>query len=101
VSFSTVMPAVFESAELMQSLPFVGRFKKRWRVVDSARTRVGFFVTGLVMLALTLLWPRTCYPFVWISLALVLEAVNGTLGPNHSTLPRALDPGGRTPRGAC
>ncbi|MDB6035327.1 MAG: hypothetical protein JWM16_5665 [Verrucomicrobiales bacterium] len=93
VSFSTVMPAVFESAELMHSFPFVGRFKKQWRVAESAKTRIGFLLSGLVMLGLTLLWPRTCYPFVWISLALVLEAINGTLVHKHSTLLHHLDKG--------
>ena len=38
---------------------------------------------GLVMLALTLRWPKFFYPFVWISLVLILEPVNRWLGRPH------------------
>lgn len=91
ISFSTVMPAVFESAELVRSFPFVKRFRARGRVCDSRETRLGFLIAGFVMLGLTLLWPRYCYPFVWLSLAFILEAINGTLG--RPTLLRHLDRG--------
>jgi hypothetical protein len=35
------------------------------------------------MLALTLAWPRYCYPFVWTSVLLILEPLNGWLGRPH------------------
>jgi hypothetical protein len=44
---------------------------------------MGFFVTGVAMLALTLIWPRYFYPFVWTSLLLILEPVNRWLGREH------------------
>jgi len=34
---------------------------------------VGLFLTGLAMLASTFVWPKYCYPFVWVSAALILE----------------------------
>lgn len=91
VSFSTVMPAVFESAELVRSFGFVENFKGRAQLRDSYETRLGFLTAGCVMLALTLLWPQYCYPFVWVSLALILEAINGTL--QRPTLLKHLDCG--------
>ena len=38
------------------------------------------FLAGLVMLVFTLLWPRWFYPFLWISLVLLLEPMNRWLG---------------------
>ena len=35
------------------------------------------------MLALTLAWPRYCYPLVWTSLVLMLEPLNCWLGRRH------------------
>lgn len=41
------------------------------------------FFSGLISLALTLLWPKYFYPFVWISLVLILEPLNRRLGRPH------------------
>src|SRR5262245_61985432 len=76
ISFSTVMPAVFATAELVASFNWVRRFASGWRVRKSGKLEAGFFVAGTVMLVLTLQWPRYFYPFVWTSLLLVLESVN-------------------------
>ena len=83
VCFSTVMPAVFETAELLRSFPWTERFTRGPRLVPSRRLNLGLFIGGLVMLALTLVWPRYCYPFVWTSLVLLLEPLNGWLGRHH------------------
>jgi hypothetical protein len=91
VSFSTVMPAVFESAELMRSFGWVEKFSKLGCVRNAKRTRISFLVAGLAMLGLMLAWPQYCYPFVWISLALILEAINAMFG--RSTLLQYLDRG--------
>jgi hypothetical protein len=41
------------------------------------------FFSGAVMLALTLAWPKVCYPFVWTSLVFILEPLNCWLGRRH------------------
>lgn len=83
VSFSTVLPAVFESAELVRSFGFIERFG-RGPVFPRGGDRVGYRVTlvalGLAMLAGTLLWPRYCYPFVWTSIVFLLEPLCLALG---------------------
>jgi hypothetical protein len=93
ISFSTVMPAVFESTEFVRSFRFVERMRSWKRVAESPKARFVFLITGLAMFAMMLLWPRYCYPFVWISLALVLEAVNGSLIRSRSTLLHDLNRG--------
>lgn len=80
LSFSTVMPAVFETAELAQSFKWINRFARGARLPASRTVTVTFLVCGLAMLALVLQWPRYFYPFVWISIALILEPINIWLG---------------------
>jgi hypothetical protein len=83
LSFSTVMPAVFETAELAGSFPWMARLASGPRIPSTPTINLGMFLGGGVMLALTLTWPKYCYPFVWISLVLILEPVNGWLGRRH------------------
>ena len=83
LSFSTVVPAVFESAELVRSLPFIERFARGPRFPrggDTALYRILLASTGLAMLVATLLWPTYCYPFVWTSVVFLLEPVCLALG---------------------
>jgi hypothetical protein len=81
--FSTVMPAVFETAELARTFRWVNSLRPCGRVPDTSQVNATLWLTGLVMLALTLLWPRFFYPFVWISLVLILEPMNRLLRRPH------------------
>jgi hypothetical protein len=83
ISFSTVMPAVFETAELVCSFNWIRPLANTRPVSRSGPLEAWFFVVGLTMLLLTLLWPKYFYPFVWTSLVLVLEPVNRWLGREH------------------
>jgi len=83
ISFSTVMPAVFETAELVGSFRWVQRLRTGPRLQPSPSLNLGLLLGGAVMLALTLAWPKYFYPFVWISLVLILEPLNGRLGRRH------------------
>jgi len=83
ISFSTVMPAVFETAELARSWRWMGRLGAGPRVRRRRWTNVGLLLGGLAMIGLTLAWPKYCYPLVWTSLVLVLEPLNCWLGREH------------------
>lgn len=83
ISFSTVMPAVFETAELVGSFRWVQRFAAGPRLRPTPAVTRGLFLGGAAMLALTLAWPRYFYPFVWTSLVLMLEPLNYWLGRRH------------------
>jgi hypothetical protein len=76
VAFSTVMPAVFGTAELVRSWKWMDRFAQGPRVLPNRRLAFGLFVVGMMMLSATLLWPETCYPLVWGSVFLLLEPFN-------------------------
>ncbi len=87
IAFSIVMPAVFETAELVRTFAFMRRFGSGPRL-GAASTLEGWFLgIGIVLLALTLIWPRYCYPFVWISLVLILEPINFRLGRRYLLQP--------------
>jgi hypothetical protein len=83
ISFSTVMPAVFETAELARSFPWIARLASGPHIRSTPAVNLGMFLGGGVMLALTLTWPKYCYPFVWTSLVLILEPLNCWLGRRH------------------
>lgn len=83
ISFSTVMPAVFETAELVRTWAWVERCGNGARIPDTARVQVGLFLAGIAMLALMLIWPRYFYPFAWGSIVLILEPINHRLGHPH------------------
>lgn len=80
LAFSTVIPAVFGTAELAASWSWVRRLGAGPRLRPTRTVLTGLFVAGLAMLALTLAWPRFFFPFVWLSVYLVLEPVNHVLG---------------------
>ncbi len=83
LSFSTVMPAVFETAELVRTFGWVKGLRPGGRIADTPRVQGLMFLAGLLMLSLTLLWPKFFYPFIWISLVLILEPINRGLRRRH------------------
>jgi hypothetical protein len=83
ISFSTVMPAVFETAELVCSFHWMQRFASGVRIRSTPALSLVLFLTGAAMLVLALSWPRYFYPFVWTSLVLILEPINCRLGRRH------------------
>jgi hypothetical protein len=80
LSFSTVVPAVFGSAEFFSSFDFVRRLASGPVIKPERGVVLGFFVAGWAMLALMLLWPAVFFPFMWISIYFILEPVNIWLG---------------------
>lgn len=80
LSFTTVIPAVFGSAEFFASLGFVKRLK-RGPVIGTDKLTVSlFFGAGWIMLGLMLVWPRIFFPFIWLSLYFIIEPINIWLG---------------------
>jgi len=80
LSFSTVVPAVFGSAELMASLGFLRRLGRGPIIRGDRRTSSAFFMAGWLTLLLMLWWPAAFFPFVWISLYFIIEPLNIWMG---------------------
>jgi len=76
LSFSTVMPAVFGTAELVSTFDWLGRIRRGRPIVPTRATLLGFFAAGWLMLVLLLLWPLYFFPFLWLSVYFILEPLN-------------------------
>lgn len=79
LAFSTVAPAVLTTAELIRSFRFnpLHRFPA---LKLEPRTLTLLFLSGIVMVMLTILWPRCAFPLVWLSLIFLLDPVATALG---------------------
>ena len=85
LSFSTVMPAVFGTAELAGTFPWINKMKSALRIALTPATLITLFIAGCIMLALMLIWPVYFFPFVWLSVYFILEPFNVRL-KNHTLL---------------
>ena len=79
-SFSTVIPAVFETTELVGSFAFMRRFQRGPVVPASRRFLIGAMVLGLLSLASLVAWPRYAFPATWLGLFLLLDPINELRG---------------------
>jgi hypothetical protein len=80
LNFTTVIPAVFGSAELMNTYDFIKRFKHGPVIRGDMPTSRVFFASGVIMLVLMWAWPKVFFPFLWLSIYFILEPINIWLG---------------------
>jgi hypothetical protein len=80
LSFSTVMPAVLGTAELLRSFPAVERFARGPRLAPSRPLLLVLWLAGAGLLGLMLAWPRVFFPCAWIAPVLLLEPAVRLLG---------------------
>ena len=94
-SFSTVIPAVFGTAELAGTFKWIRNLKACCRF-GTKKSHITFvFILGWLMLAAMLMWPRYFFPFVWLSVYFIIEPVNVWLG--HRSLFDKVKNGNWTP----
>lgn len=80
LSFSTVIPAVLVTTELVRTFHWIERFAARSPVAVTPQVYRNVFIIGAAMLTLLLAFPRYFYPFVWTSLVCLIEPINRWLG---------------------
>jgi hypothetical protein len=78
--FSTVMPAVFSTAELYGTFTWLQKVRPGLVIRPTHANLRRFFLSGLVMLGLLVFWPRYFFPLVWVSLYFIFEPLNAWLG---------------------
>jgi hypothetical protein len=76
LSFSTVMPAVFGTAEWIGTFNWLRRIRPGLEIRPTQKVLLRFFGAGWLMLGLLFIWPQYFFPFVWISVYFILEPVN-------------------------
>jgi hypothetical protein len=85
ISFSTVMPAVFGTAELAGTWGSIRRIGPGPVLRPTPLFLRGMFAAGCAMLLLLLLWPGLFFPLLWGSVYCLLEPLNARL-KNRSLL---------------
>ena len=80
LSFMTVVPAVFGSAEFFASFDFIKCLKRGPIIGTDKLTTILFFSAGWLMLGLMLIWPKIFFLFIWLSLYFIIEPINVWLG---------------------
>lgn len=76
LSFSTVVPAVFGTSELISSLGWVRKFMNGPRFGGRKSTQILFHLAGWALLVYTLLLPSYSYAFIWMAIYFILDPVN-------------------------
>jgi len=80
LSFTTVIPAVFGSAEFFASFDFIKRLRRGPVIGTDKLTTTFFFSAGWIMLALMLIWPKIFFLFIWLWLYFIIEPINIWIG---------------------
>lgn len=80
IAFSTVVPAVLETAELLASFHVGERLPglPTWRL--TTRGIISFHIAGWLMLLLVILAPHYTFPLAWLSIFFIIEPLNALLG---------------------
>ena len=85
INFSTVIPAVFGTAELIGSFAWLKNMHNRVRFSLTFKKVFVIFMSGWLMLGLLLIWPQYFFVFMWLSVSFIIEPVNIWAG-NRSLL---------------
>jgi hypothetical protein len=76
LSFSTVIPAVFGTAELAGTFKWIKNFRTEKHFYPENKTIIILFLSGNMILAFIIIFPKIFYPLVWISVFLFIEPIN-------------------------
>ena len=80
LAFSTVMPALFVTAELWRTVPLFAR-PRRWIRIAPSRTGLLLIAAlGLATFVASLAVPRQAFPLVWLGVFFLLDPLNALLG---------------------
>ena len=85
ISFSTVIPAVFGTGELLGTLKWIKTLKPFLRIGNKTWHLFTMFTLGLTMLMIVIFLPAYGAPFLWMSIYFIIDPLNVWLG-NRSIL---------------
>jgi hypothetical protein len=76
VSFSTVIPAVFETSLLLKTVHLFDGFRLEERHRITKNLLYGMMFAGMLTFVGPMFYPRVFYPLIWISFFLILDPIN-------------------------
>ena len=85
LNFTTVIPAVLGSAELVASFNLLKRIGRGPVIRPDKRTSQIFFISGWLMFIAMFAWPNLFFPFIWLSIFFIIEPINVWLGDRSLT----------------
>jgi len=85
LAFSTVMPAVFVTAELYRSFRCFGAARNWIRIAPSRSGLITIAALGSAMFVASLVFPHVAFPLVWIGVFLLLDPINALTGGGSIT----------------
>ena len=80
LSFSTVMPAVFGTAELVSTFSWIKGLRLGPQLNPTRTALIRIHTVGWIALALLIGWPQYFFPFMWLSIFCILEPMNIWMG---------------------
>ena len=80
IAFSTVLPAIFVTAEFFRTLPALRRSVGIVRLELGRVGLIGFIVVGVLMMVAAMVVPDVAFPLVWIGAFFVLDPLNRLIG---------------------
>jgi hypothetical protein len=78
--FSTVLPAVFGTAELVASFSWLKNMKAGPKISSGKTSLTVILIIGLTSLVLLLIWPNYFYIFLWLSVFFIIDTLNHLIG---------------------
>jgi len=79
LAFSTVIPAMLTTAELVRSLK-LDALKSLPRLRVTNRRLIGYHLLGWIIVVVTIIAPSVFFPFVWFTLIFLLDPILTLLG---------------------
>ena len=79
VAYSTVLPGIFETTELLESLGLYRGISVP-AIPESQKWYIPFWTVGASFLVLPITLPEYCFPLIWGSFVFLLEPVNHRFG---------------------
>ena len=76
IDFSTVIPAIFETTELIGTFAFIERLRTRRQITISPRLPWALMYLGALAFAAVVLFPAFAFPLTWIWLVLLADPLN-------------------------
>lgn len=76
VSFSTVIPAVFETGDLIKEMHMFDKLEFHKKHNITRGFLFGMILFGVLSLFLSLMIPKLFFPFIWLSMFFILDPIN-------------------------
>jgi len=76
ISFATVLPALFETSELIKSMRVFDKVKLKKKLKINKKFLHSMIFSGIICFFLPIIFPKFAFPLVWLSFFLILDPIN-------------------------